>query len=212
MATWLEDTIQALENLGGVAWVGDIYNEVKRMRQESLPLTPDDTIRNAIYTHSSDSSAYKGGPDIFYSKGGLGTGVWGLRSLLLSTPQASDIAEPPNPARSKSEIYRILRDTLISRNLKQLYKNQCQICGTTLELGDGSKYSETHHIRPLGTPYNGPDIAANIIVLCPNHHVLCDYGAIPLRLEDLKIHPDHKVGAEYLLYFNNEIFNHNFKK
>jgi predicted restriction endonuclease len=104
--------------------------------------------------------------------------------------------------RSLCETYRILRDTKLARQIKQLHNNRCQICGKTIDLSTGEFYSEVHHIKPLGAPHNGSDVAGNIIVLCPNHHVMCDYGAIPLKLEEIKQHPNHEIIMEYVTYHN----------
>jgi predicted restriction endonuclease len=123
-----------------------------------------------------------------------------------STPQASDISGPGEITRIKTEVYRILRDTALARDLKLLHRNRCQICGITLTLQNGDSYSEAHHIRPLGSPHNGPDIATNIIILCPNCHVKCDYGAIPLQLDKLYSLPKHSIGTEYVSHHNAKIY------
>jgi len=47
-----------------------------------------------------------------------------------------------------------------------------------------SWYAEVHHLKPLGQ--DGPDTDANMLVLCPNHHVLFDYGVIAINPEDTK--------------------------
>jgi transcriptional regulator with XRE-family HTH domain len=131
-------------------------------------------------------------------------------------PEASEHAEregdePQEPYTSEKEgvrystVYRILRDTLLARTLKEMHQNQCQICGESLQLSDGAAYAEAHHVKPLGKPHNGPDIAANILVLCPNHHVLRDYGALRLHLDDLHHHPHHSIGAEFVDYHNEVI-------
>jgi hypothetical protein len=121
------------------------------------------------------------------------------------TPTAVDLEEPEETKRTKTEVYRILRDTLLARTLKEMHRNQCQICGEVLHLSDGTGYSEAHHIKPLGKPHNGPDIAANILVLCPNHHVLCDYGALRLDLDELHLHPHHSIGGQFVNYHNKAI-------
>ena len=41
---------------------------------------------------------------------------------------------------------RIIRDTEISKKVKTIHNYRCQICGSTLELGNGSLYAESHHI------------------------------------------------------------------
>ena len=38
----------------------------------------------------------------------------------------------------------------------------------------GRPYAEGAHIRPLGSPHDGPDKLENVLCLCPNHHVLFD--------------------------------------
>lgn len=204
MGKWLEDIVEALENLGGVAEYADLYREIKKIRPAPLPITWDAIIRQVVESHSSDSANFNG-RDIFYSVEGLGKGVWGLRKLLTSTPIASDIEEPSGPVRVKCETYRILRDTALARQLKMLHQNCCQLCGEGVPLAEGKVYSEAHHLKPLGRPHNGPDIAANIIVLCPNHPVQCDYGAVMLDTVGIRFHPKHKVGAEYLEYHNKSI-------
>ena len=82
---------------------------------------------------------------------------------------------------------------------------QSQLCGFTIALPDGSRYAEAHHIQPLGAPHHGPDVAGNIIVVCPNHHAMCDYGTIALDLADLKSHPDHHIDARFIDYHNSTI-------
>jgi 5-methylcytosine-specific restriction enzyme A len=80
--------------------------------------------------------------------------------------------------RSIVQIERIIRDTKVSAWVKLVNEYQCQICGMSLQLDSGQFYAEAHHIRPLGNEHNGPDVVENVICVCPNHHVLLDYGAI----------------------------------
>lgn len=52
----------------------------------------------------------------------------------------------------------------------------CEYCGVPGFLrADGAIYLETHHIVPLHE--DGPDIVANVICLCPNHHREAHFGA-----------------------------------
>lgn len=117
---------------------------------------------------------------------------------------AVDTQEPPR--RVQSHTYRVIRDTRIVQILKQFHAHRCQICGTALKLPDGSRYSEGHHLRPLGKQHNGPDVTANIIILCPNHHALCDLGAIRLSPSRLRHHREHRLGKHYLAYHNTRVF------
>ena len=132
--------------------------------------------------------------------------MWGLRANLKPTPTASDIQEPRTPQRSLTQTYRVIRDTELTRKLKALQKNACQLCGKVLRLSNGESYSEAHHIQPLGRPHDGPDVAANIVVLCPNHHVLLDYGAVRLDRKRLRAVQGHAIGTNYLDYHNRSIF------
>jgi predicted restriction endonuclease len=54
-------------------------------------------------------------------------------------------------------------------------------------------------------PHNGPDVKSNIIVVCPNHHVMLDYGAINLNKELLRLN-NHVISNEYIEYHNSEIY------
>jgi hypothetical protein len=119
------------------------------------------------------------------------------------TPFAEDLNEPQ---RILSETYRILRDTKISRNIKELYGYKCQLCGNVIKFSNGVKYAESHHIKPLGKPHNGPDVKENVICLCPNHHVLLDYGGIKLDLSEFKASPKHPISEDHLKYHNEHIF------
>jgi predicted restriction endonuclease len=59
------------------------------------------------------------------------------------------------------------------------------MCGVRLLLPDGP-YAEGAHIRPLGGPHDGHDVAGNLLCLCPNDHVLFDQGAITVK-DDLTV-------------------------
>ena len=124
-------------------------------------------------------------------------------SKQLSWPEASDLADPP--VRTKTETYRIVRDTIRARRLKKLYQHECQLCGTTIQLPGGQRYSEAHHIRPLGGEHLGPDIEENIIVLCPNHHAMLDLGAIGLAADNITLRHGHRITGEFIQYHNSVI-------
>ncbi len=215
VASWEQDIVTALRNLNGVASYSEIYAEVEKIR-DNLPKTWKDIIRRRVQDMSSDSAGFKGGPDLFYSVEGLGNGVWGLRGMEQYTPKASDLEEPTveelltlpdgNEAPSRVELvtYRILRDSKLARDIKKLHNDQCQVCGATITFPDGRTYSEAHHIIPLGGIHKGPDVAENIIVLCPNCHARCDQWDLELRLEDIRQIPEHRISAESLEYHSQQ--------
>jgi predicted HNH restriction endonuclease len=70
------------------------------------------------------------------------------------------------------------RDRRKAAALRKHYDNTCVICGTRLQVGRDKFYAEAAHIKPLGKPHNGPDIAKNMLVLCPNHHLQFDSGML----------------------------------
>lgn len=219
---WVDDIVTALADLNGVASLADIYQKIRELRPHPHPESLTAIIRGTIEDHSSDSAKYKG-RNLFFTVKGLGNGVWGLRSFITQTPKAVDIdasmddrdgAINPNnrlsgnqfPEQKRQETYRILRDTKLARQIKLLNHHRCQLCGTSIILTDGKNYSEAHHIRPLGRPHHGPDTPGNIIVLCPNHHVMLDYGVIKLNDSDIEINIGHTISKESIEYHNETIF------
>ena len=85
----------------------------------------------------------------------------------------SDSDGPPEKAAETTA--RFVRNTEKARRIKQLYLDECQVCGTAINV-PGGRYSEVHHLRPLKE--DGDDNYGNMVVLCPNHHVGFDYRAI----------------------------------
>jgi putative restriction endonuclease len=69
-------------------------------------------------------------------------------------------------------------------------------------------YAEAAHIRPLGWPHDGPDVAENVLCLCPNHHVLFDRWQLSLTDDlaligetgRLRLHRRHTVAVEHVRY------------
>ncbi|MGR3278007.1 HNH endonuclease [Acaryochloris marina NIES-2412] len=206
MATWDEDIRAALESLGGSSSYDDLYAEIER-RREDLPNKWKSVVRRRVQDLSSDSAGFKNGKDLFFSVEGLGGGVWGLRSMVRQTREAYDLPDGDNqPERTRIETYRILRDTTLARKIKLLHRDRCQICDMVVDLGNGETYSEAHHIKPLGNSHKGPDVAGNILILCPNHHVLCDYGAIRLDIGFLRVIQGHELDIEYINYHNANLY------
>lgn len=111
-------------------------------------------------------------------------------------------------ARREATTLRIVRDSNIAREIKELYSYQCQICQTAIITKKGL-YAEGAHIRPLGRPHNGYDSTDNMLCLCPNHHVMFDKGSFSIT-NDLKligglsgfinVHVRHTVDPENLKY------------
>jgi HNH endonuclease len=90
-----------------------------------------------------------------------------------------DLVGPPK--KVKTEITRIIRDTAMTSGVKHANGFRCIVCGERLVRSDGYPYAEAHHLQPLGGEHRGPDVKANIVVLCPNHHAEFDFGAIAIN-------------------------------
>lgn len=124
------------------------------------------------------------------------------------------------PTQTQRIVVSTDRNQSLSKQLKQLYSNTCQICQERVQIGFDEYMSESHHIQPVGGNHKGPDIATNIIILCPNHHVMFDRGAITIDLhrkivihscESNPIHGvtitlKHEINEAFINYHNRYIF------
>lgn len=158
--------------------------------------------------------------DYWQEQGQSGFRVWRYRLVKVQNekmpgrtePEGSD-REAGSPARRETTILRVVRDTKKAKEIKVLYDYTCQVCGVKLE-GSAGPYAEAAHIRPLGTPHNGPDSKDNILCLCPNHHVLFDLGGIAIDDDfsligmsgRLSVHREHRINPEHLRYHREHYF------
>ena len=143
--------------------------------------------------------------DYWLAGGKSGYDVW--RFLLRKIPEKTpkDAAQPMT--------LRIVRDTEQTRQIKALYNYRCQVCGIRLE-GSAGLYAEAVHIRPLGKPHNGSDSPDNILCLCPNHHVLFEYGGFTIADDwslvgvsgSLHVHPRHTINLDNIRYHQEHYF------
>lgn len=132
---------------------------------------------------------------------------------------SQDLAQPP-PDRVQTTRSRIIRNTELGYEMKEMYEYECQVCGDARRGPDGSPYAEIHHIRPLGSPHDGPDTPGNILVLCPNHHADFDYGRLTVdqgtdtvshtyepAVDGAKLTVDtaHDINPDHLDYHNDNI-------
>ena len=119
----------------------------------------------------------------------------------------SDSREAYLVPRREAMTTRIVRDASVARAVKRLHAFRCQVCGQTVDT-PGGPYAEAAHIQPLGHPHNGPDVLANVLCLCPNHHVALDQWAFAIADDFtliglngmLRLHPRHAIGLEYVRY------------
>lgn len=124
---------------------------------------------------------------------------------LLPPPAGSTV-----PGRQTMTAQRIVRSTKVADWVKRLHDFTCQICGIRLASDTGA-YAEAAHIRPLGTPHDGPDTSDNVLCLCPNHHVLFDLGMLAIDDDLLVTHSGmdgpatplrdlHQINRDHLRY------------
>lgn len=113
--------------------------------------------------------------------------------------------------RKATTILRIVRETRIAHQVKELYDYECQVCGITLLVKSG-RYAEGAHIKPLGKPHNGDDNLGNLLCLCPNHHVLFDKGSFSITDDfelvgdvqgELIVDKSHSLNIKNLQYHRN---------
>ena len=77
--TVLENVIEALNSIGGKGNYSEIYEAFGNITNQEMTVNKKASVRSVIERNSSDSNAFEGN-DIFYSVGGKGSGVWGLRN------------------------------------------------------------------------------------------------------------------------------------
>jgi len=140
--------------------------------------------------------------------------IWQF-SLIRQSNSESYVYENTAHKRITTTVQRLVRNTLISNSVKKMYDYKCQICNTQIKTPAGF-YSEGAHVRPLGANHNGDDNESNILCLCPNHHVMLDYGTIYIdesffvynrynseKIGELKVNSRHPINVKNFLYQKN---------
>jgi putative restriction endonuclease len=171
------------------------------------------------YTHRSEHSPKSGYrydglffiSEYWHERGRDGFQVWRYRLIKIPDEQitvAGDEAiEGAAPGRRETRTLRIIRDSKLSKLVKELYNYRCQVCNIQL-ITPGGYYAEGAHIRPLGKPHNGTDSIDNLLCLCPNHHVLFDNLVFTISDDFmligipgvLNVHPQHNISKANILY------------
>jgi putative restriction endonuclease len=174
--------------------------------------------------HKSDYSPDKGYrydglfrvENYWKEKGTSGHIVWRFRlvkidpvTMVMDSQQSLYIPT----VRKDTNIQRIIRNSDLAITVKAMYESRCQVCGYRIPTNAGY-YSEAAHIKPLGIPHNGPDDLDNILCLCPNHHVMLDYGGFSI-LDNLaligiegrlEINAKHKLSLGFIKYHREHFY------
>lgn len=89
-----------------------------------------------------------------------------------------NLNKPPEEREARTK--RLKRCYKMIGDLKEKYGYRCQIksCGFSFRMKNGEVYCEAAHIKPLSSREAGLDVPENILILCPNHHKMLDYGAM----------------------------------
>ena len=75
-------------------------------------------------------------------------------------------------------------------------------------ISKNKKYSEVHHIWPLGE--GGMDNIDNMLVLCPNHHTQFDYAVIGFDKKNTsRIEKRQGIKIGKILFKKNHVLNNN---
>lgn len=109
--------------------------------------------------------------------------------LLLGDNLSSLDTESP-PSRRIQEV--LIRNRRAVNRLKQLYNGECQLTGTTYTFikSNGERYSEAHHLIPLGQ--HGDDSPYNIIIVSPLIHRMLHYARVS-GLDLSRINNNHNL-------------------
>jgi len=120
--------------------------------------------------------------DYWKEKGKSGHRVWRFRLVAAEGPPTEPAHRDEIPPVTKGAsqrvaqtILRVVRDTALSKRVKVIHKYRRQVCRVRIESASGP-YAEATHIRPLGSPHEGPDITEHLLCLRPNRHVMFQYG------------------------------------
>lgn len=151
--------------------------------------------------------------DAFRARGRSGHYVWRFRLRKRDQVGRSTFPSAAGAQASQVHVTSVLYESRAGLDVKELYDYRCQICGEALRT-PGGLYAEAVHVRPIGSPHEGADVAENILCLCPNHRVLFSTGAVALsdNLEilpsggQLNVHRDHRLDMKSVQYHRAHYF------
>lgn len=191
---WVEVVIKALEKLGGVGELQDIYNKVAEMGLRDMSHLKKENVllRTNIYEHSSDSAKFNGNPDKDYFRK-VGNGCWGLRGCTSIPITEDDEGFPEGKKKLKIHVCRE-RNYKVIKEAKSRYKEKngklkCEICEFDFEdrYGEiGKDFIEGHHVIPVSKLKEGDKTKVeDIILVCSNCHKMLHRKRPWLNPDDL---------------------------
>ena len=200
-ATWKEETIAALMDLGGVAHISDIFNRiVERGKIDmSMAKTPERTLSRVLQTYSHSTSY--GVENIFYCVYGVDArkGIWGLVDHAVDNIGLSLSQDEEYFSEGKKKLRQHItreRNSQLIKKAKEKCKEKhegklfCEICEVDFSqrYGElGKDFIEAHHIKPVSEMQDGEETSINdIVMLCSNCHSMVHRKKPWLTREELK--------------------------
>lgn len=195
--TYKETIVKALQMLGGHAYYRDIYDKFSQIYEGNLSKTWKKSIQSVIERHSSHSSVYKAGEDLFEPIDGIGQGHWGLKNFnqeesVELTQEDDEFSE--GKILLKKHLQRERNVKLIELSKKKFIEQNghlyCEICKfdfakTYGELGE--KFIEAHHIKPVSQMVeNEKTRIDDIVMVCSNCHSMIHRKKPWLSMPELK--------------------------
>ncbi len=198
---WKEETILALQNLGGIAHLDEIFEQI--VKQNNIDMskskTPKRTLSKTLQTYSLSTDYGKA--NIFYSVYGVKArkGVWGLIDKTFDNIKINltqdDIFFPEGEKILRKHIIRERNSALIKR-AKALFKQKhndrlyCEVCGFDFYqmYGKiGENFIEAHHTIPICEMDDEKKTDINdIVMLCSNCHSMIHRKRPWLKKHELK--------------------------
>lgn len=195
--TYKETIVKALEMLGGHAYYKDIYDKFSQIYEGNLSKTWKKSIQSVIERHSSHSSVYKGGEDLFEPIEGIGQGHWGLKNFnhaenIELTQEDDEFSEGKILLRKHLQRERNIKLIELSKKkfIEQNGHLYCEVCGfdfakTYGELGE--KFIEAHHIKPVSQmDENEKTSIDDIVMVCSNCHSMIHRKKPWLTIDKIK--------------------------
>ena len=163
--TWYDEIFDAIKANDGVAKLSEVYDWIEKNASQRLTVAWKTSVRRSLYDYSSDSDGYKGVQDLFYAVGGIGNGVWAIRTEQLEDDEPSHLVGN-KPVKSQTTAlagrtlsqeedcterigrttYQLKRNAKLATTLKQHYGYRCQVCRRRTRIS-GGYYAEVHHVR-----------------------------------------------------------------
>lgn len=139
-------------------------------------------VQSEIQKHSSDSQAFSGGRDLFFSSEGIGKGSWGLRQFA-PTAENVDLTEddtefPEGKKKLRQHVLRERNPNLVFE-AKKRFKNRhgrlfCEVCKFVFAKrygAIGEDFIEAHHIKPVSElSENEKTKISDLVMVCSNCH------------------------------------------